>query len=53
MQHSLITRPLGTKGMNVKILADSKSHLEDVSLHFKTHTKCWVGGGLGGGDVVA
>ena len=33
--------------MNVKILADSKSNLEDVSLHFKTHTKCWVGGGLG------
>ena len=30
--------------MNVKILADSKSHLEDVLVHFKTHTKCWVGG---------
>ena len=44
LQHSLITRLLVTKGMNVKILADSKSHLEDVSLHFKTRTKCWVGG---------
>ena len=30
-----------TKGMNVKILAGSESHLEDVSLHFKTHTKCF------------
>ena len=30
--------------MNVKILADSKSQLEDVLVHFKTHRKCWVGG---------
>ena len=39
--------------MNVKILADSKSHLEDVLVHFKTHTKCWVGGfgGWGGGGL--
>ena len=53
MQHSLVTRPLGTKGMNVKILADSKSHLEDITLHFKTRTKCWVGGlgGWGGGGL--
>ncbi len=41
MQHSLVRRPLGTNGMNVKILADSKSHLEDVLVHFKTHTKCF------------
>ena len=42
-----------TKGMNVKILADSKSHLEDVLVHFKTHTKCWAGGvgGWGGGGL--
>ena len=40
-----------TKGMNVKILADSKSQLEDVSPHFKTRTKCcvWGGGVVGGG----
>ena len=30
--------------MNVKILADSKGHLDDVLVHFKTHTKCWIGG---------
>ena len=53
MQHSLVTRPLGTKCMNVKILAASKSHLEDVLVHFKTHTKmlgrwAWVAGGGGG-----
>ncbi len=30
--------------MNVKNLADSRSQLEDVLVHFKTHTKCWVGG---------
>ena len=30
--------------MNVKILADSTSQLEDVLVHFKTHTKCWVWG---------
>ena len=41
MQHILVTRALGTNGMNVKILADSKSQLEDVSVHFKTHTKCF------------
>ena len=41
MQHSLVRRPLGNKGMNVKILADSKSHLEDVSVYFKTRTKCF------------
>ena len=41
-----------TNGMNVKILADSKSQLEDVLVHFKTHTKCWVGG-LVAGEVVA
>ena len=42
-----------TKGMNVKILADSKSHLEDVSLHFETPPRCWVGGlgGWGGGGL--
>ena len=41
LQHSLVRRPLGTKGMNVKILADSKSHLQEVALQFKTHTKCF------------
>ena len=41
MHHSLVTRALGTNGMNVKILADSKSHLEDVLVHFNTHTKCF------------
>ena len=52
-----------TKGTNVKILAKTRSHLEDVSPHFETHTKGWVGvawgwelGGLegwqGGGGCV-
>ena len=27
--------------MNVKILGDSKSNLQVVSLHFETHTKCF------------
>ena len=52
MKHNLVTRPLVTNGMNVKILADSKSQLEDVLVHFKTHTKCWVGG-LGAREEVA
>ncbi len=30
--------------MNAKILADSKSQLEGVLVHFKTHIKCWVRG---------
>ena len=35
---------MGTRCLNVKILAHFKSQLDDVLAHFKTHTKCWVGG---------
>ena len=41
LKHNLVTRPLVTNGMNVKIRAVSKSQRDDVSVHFKTHTKCF------------
>ena len=44
LQNSLIRGALRGGALNVKIHADSKSQRDDVSVHFKTHTKCWVGG---------
>ena len=41
LQNSLVRGALDEGTLNVKILADSKSQRDDVSVHFKTHTKCF------------
>ena len=43
LQNSLVRGALDEGALNVKIRAVSKSQRDDVSVHFKTHTRCWVG----------
>ena len=44
LQNSLLRGALKEGTLNMKIHGDSKSQRDDVSVHFKTRTKCWVGG---------
>ena len=41
LQNCLVRGALDEGALNVKILCDSKSQRDDVSVHFKTHTKCF------------
>ena len=41
LQNSLVRGALSEGTLNVKIHGDSKSQRDDVSVHFKTHTKCF------------